>query len=69
MDPVIADATQVISTVGFPIAACVGMFYLYNKTITSLTEAITSMNHVLGDLKTIIIDDLSVRKEELDAKK
>ncbi len=55
MDPVIADITQIISTVGFPIAASVGMFYLYNKTVTGLTETLTSMNHTLGDLKDEII--------------
>lgn len=55
MDPIVADITQVISTVGFPIAASVGMFYLYNKTVTSLTETLTSMNHTLGDLKNEII--------------
>ena len=60
MDPVVADITQMISTVGFPIAACVAMFYLYNKTVTSLTETLTSMNHTLGDLK----DEIKKRKEE-----
>lgn len=46
---------QAISTIGFPIAACVGMFYLYNKTVTGLTQTLTSMNHTLGDLKDEII--------------
>lgn len=55
MDPIVADITQVISAVGFPIAASVGMFYLYNKTITKLTETLTSMDHTLGDLKNEII--------------
>lgn len=55
MDPVIADITQIISTVGFPIAASVAMFYLYNKTVTELTETLTSMNHTLDDLKDEII--------------
>ena len=55
MDPIITDVTQMISTVGFPIAATVGMFYLYNKTITGLTETLTSMNHTLTDLKDEII--------------
>lgn len=55
MDPVVADLTQMISTVGFPIAACVAMFYLYNKTVTGLTETLTSMNHTLGDLKDELI--------------
>ena len=63
MDPLIADATQVISTVGFPIAATVGMFYLYNKTITGLTETLTSINHTLTNLNNMIINEV-VRKEK-----
>lgn len=55
MDSIVADITQIISTVGFPIAASVGMFYLYNKTVTKLTETLTSMDHTLGDLKNEII--------------
>lgn len=55
MDPIIADITQVVSAVGFPIAASIGMFYLYNKTVTGLTETLTSMNHTLSDLKDEII--------------
>ena len=47
-----ADAIiQAISTVGFPIVASVGMFYLYNKTITTLTETLTTMNVILQDIK------------------
>ena len=46
---------QGISTVGFPIVASVGMFYLYNKTITSLTETLSIMNVTLQDLKREIM--------------
>lgn len=62
MDPIIADVTQMISTVGFPIAASVGMFYLYNKTVTGLTETLTSINHTLTNLNNMIINEV-VRKE------
>lgn len=55
MDPIIADVSQLINSIGFPIAASVGMFYLYNKTVTGLTETLTSMNHILNDLKDEII--------------
>lgn len=48
-----------VSTVGFPIAAACGMFYLYNKTITRLTETLTTMNHTLTDLK----DEIKKRGE------
>ena len=46
---------QAISAVGFPIVASVGMFYLYNKTITSLTETLSIMNVTLQDLKREIM--------------
>ena len=51
MQPGVDAIIQAISTVGFPIMASVGMFYLYNKTITTLTETLTTMNVVLQDIK------------------
>lgn len=55
MGPGIDAIIQGISTVGFPIVASVGMFYLYNKTITSLTETLSIMNVTLQDLKREIM--------------
>ena len=55
MGPGIDTIIQGISTVGFPIVASVGMFYLYNKTITSLTETLSIMNVTLQDLKREIM--------------
>ena len=46
---------QAISAVGFPIVASVGMFYLYNKTITNLTETLSMINVTLQDLKREIM--------------
>lgn len=43
-----------ISTVGFPVVACVGMFYLYNKTLTEVTSAIADMTRVISELKIVI---------------
>ena len=54
MQPGVDAIIQAISTVGFPIMASVGMFYLYNKTITTLTETLTTMNVVLQEIKTQI---------------
>jgi hypothetical protein len=42
-----------ISTVGFPIAACGGLFYLYDKTIkelTSILNKIDTTNNMILDL-------------------
>ena len=63
MEPLIADVAQLVSTVGFPVAASIGMFYLYNKTITELTETLTSMNHTLTNLNNMIINEV-IRKKE-----
>lgn len=43
----ITDIATVISTVGFPIVACCGIFYLYNKTIQDITTAINKMDATL----------------------
>lgn len=42
-----AAAIQAISSVGFPIVACIGLFYLYDKTIKELTNAITKIDNTL----------------------
>lgn len=34
-----------ISTVGFPIAACGGLFYLYDKTIKELTNSLNKIDN------------------------
>lgn len=42
------DITQImtaISTVGFPIMACVGLFYLYDKTIKDLTNVLNKIDN------------------------
>jgi hypothetical protein len=51
MQPEVDAIIQAISAVGFPIVASVGMFYLYNKTVTTLTETLTTMNVILQDIK------------------
>lgn len=33
-----------IGSVGFPIVACCAMFWLYNKTITELTQTLTRID-------------------------
>lgn len=47
MESSITEIATVISTVGFPIVACCGLFYLYNKTIQDITAAITKINATL----------------------
>lgn len=35
---------QAIGSVGFPIVACCGLFYLYNQTITKITNSLELLN-------------------------
>lgn len=35
---------QAIGSVGFPIVACCGLFYLYNETITKITNTLSMLN-------------------------
>lgn len=35
---------QAIGSVGFPIVACVGLFYLYNETINKITNTLDMLN-------------------------
>ena len=37
-------AIQAIGSVGFPIVACCGLFYLYNETITKITNTLDLLN-------------------------
>lgn len=54
-------AIQLIGSVGFPIVAACGMFYLYDKTIKDLTVTLTRIDTTL----THII--ARIEKEELQA--
>ena len=57
--------TQIISTIGFPIAACCAIFYMMNKEredhkneITTLKDVISNINETLAALKQLIEDKL-----------
>ena len=39
------DILTAISTVGFPIVACGGLFYLYDKTIKELTIVLNKIDN------------------------
>lgn len=57
------ELTEIMSSVGsvgFPIVACVGMFYLYDKTIKDLTATINKIDATLATLVTRI----NLEKEE-----
>lgn len=45
-----SELMQAISTVGFPIAACCVLFYLYDKT---LREVVSTLQDVSNTLKEV----------------
>lgn len=51
------EVMQAISTVGFPVVACVAMFYMYDKIIKELTSTLnkidTTLQMVVTDLNDI----------------
>lgn len=44
------DAVTIISTVGFPIAACVAMGYVYVKEIAGMKESISKLDKTIERL-------------------
>lgn len=46
----VSQIATVVSTVGFPIAACVGLFYLYDKTIKDLTVTLAEVAKTLENI-------------------
>lgn len=45
------EIITMISSVGFPIVAACGMFYLYDNTIKNITNTLSLINQTLGDVK------------------
>lgn len=44
------DIVALIGSLGFPIAACVGMFYLYNRTLKDFTS---TLNDIASEIKEL----------------
>ena len=45
---------SIIGSVGFPIVACCGLFYLYDKTIKDLTVTLTKIDATLDGIKDML---------------
>lgn len=58
MDGIEPMATM-ITTVGFPIAACCALFYLYDKTMNQVIVALKELTDIMEELK----DDYERRRE------
>ena len=49
---------QAIGSVGFPIVACCGLFYLYDKTITKLTSTLEKVDKTMDKIfDKIVMND------------
>ena len=45
------DIVTVIGSLGFPIVACVGMFYLYNRTLKDFTSTLNDIANEIKELR------------------
>lgn len=53
-----------IGSVGFPIVACCGLFYLYDKTIKEIVNALGDVKSTLSDVNKTL-DSLNQKLEDL----
>lgn len=45
------DIVTLIGSLGFPIVACVGMFYLYNRTLKDFTSTLNGIANEIKELR------------------
>lgn len=45
------DIVALIGSLGFPIVACVGMFYLYNRTLKDFTSTLDDIANEIKELR------------------
>lgn len=52
------DIVTFIGSLGFPIVACVGMFYLYNRTLkdftSTLNDIVTQIKELREDIREVV---------------
>lgn len=52
------DIVALIGSLGFPIVACVGMFYLYNRTLkdftSTLNDIVTQIKELREDIREVV---------------
>jgi hypothetical protein len=49
-----AGFIQLVNGVGFPIAACTGLFWMMNNTMKELTKALKDQREELARLRTLL---------------
>lgn len=45
------DVVTLIGSLGFPTVACVGMFYLYNRTLKDFTSTLDDISSEIKELR------------------
>ena len=50
------DIVALIGSLGFPIVACVGMFYLYNRTLKDFTSTLNDIANEIKELREELED-------------
>lgn len=48
------EIVDIVSQIGIPFACFFAMFYLCDKTITEVTNAITDLNQTVAELKVML---------------
>lgn len=50
----VQEMINAIGSVGFPIVACVGLFYLYDRTIKDIVNALDNVNTTLNNVNNTL---------------
>lgn len=50
----VQEMINAIGSVGFPIVACVGLFYLYDRTIKDIINALDNVNTTLNNVNNTL---------------
>lgn len=59
----VQEFVNAVGSVGFPIVACCGLFYLYDKTIKDIVNALDNVNQTLTQVNSTL-DKITRRLEE-----
>lgn len=59
------EIINAIGSVGFPIVACCGLFYLYDRTIKDIVNALDNVNKTLTQVNTTL-DKITTKLEGLN---
>ena len=59
----VQEIVNAIGSVGFPIVACCGLFYLYDKTIKDIVNALDNVNQTLTQVNSTL-DKITRKLEE-----